>query len=130
MWNAVAQRMNSSVEHTLRSKDSFSKVDDPKGHLKKMLSDTLLNGFQKNGVPDHELILKVGDICLVTPAINGFGLASNSQVRIIAIHRYCVEVLTVGDCAKQNFRIPRISFKFRLPYGKSYQLTRLQFPLG
>ena len=130
MWNAVAQGMNSSVEHTLRLKDSFSKVDDPKGHLKKMLSATLLNEFWKNGVPDHELILKVGNVCLVTHAINGLGLANNSRVRIIAIHRYYVEVLTVGDCAKQNVRIPRISFKFRLPYGKSYQLTRLQFPLG
>jgi hypothetical protein len=124
MWNAVAQGMNSSVEHTLRSKDSFSEVDDPKGHLKKMLSTTMLNGFLKNaGVPNHELILKVGNVCLVTHAINGLGLANNSRVRIIAIHRYCAEVLTVGDCAKQNIRMPRISFKFRLPYGKSYQLT-------
>jgi hypothetical protein len=97
MWNAVAQGMNSSAEHTLKSKDSFSKVDDPKGHLKKMLSTTLLNGFWKNGVPDHELILIVGDFCLVTRAIDGLGLANNSRVRIIAIHRYCVEVLTVGN---------------------------------
>jgi hypothetical protein len=43
MWNAIAQGMNSSVEHTLRSKDSFSEVDDPKGHLKNMLRATLLN---------------------------------------------------------------------------------------
>ncbi len=100
MWNAIAQRMNSSVEHTLRLKDSFSKVDDPKGHLKKMLSATMLNGFKKHGVPNHELILKVGNICLVTHAINGLGLGTNSRVRTIAIHRYCVEVLTVGDCAK------------------------------
>ncbi len=89
----------------------------------------MLNGFWKNGVPNHELILKVGDICLGTHAINGLGLAKNSRVCIIAIHRYCVEVLTVGDCAEQNVRISRISFKFRLPYGKSYQLTRLQFLL-
>ncbi len=129
MWNAIAQGMNSSVEHTLRLKDSFSEVDDPKGHLNKMLSATMLNGFRKNGVPDHELILKVGNICLVTCAINGLGLVNNSRVRIIAIHRYCVKILTVDDCAKQNVRIPCISFKFRLPYGKSHQLTRLQFPL-
>jgi hypothetical protein len=129
MWNAIAQGMNSYIEHTLRLKDSFSKVDDPKGHLKKMLSATLLNGVRKNGVPDHELILKAGNICLVTHAINGLELANNSRIHIIAIHRYCVQVLTVGDCTKQNVRIPRISFKFRLPYGKSYQLTRLQFPL-
>jgi hypothetical protein len=94
-----------------------------------MLSDTMLNGFWKNGVPNHELILKVGNICLVTCAINGLGLTNNSRVHIIAIHRYCVEVLTVGDCADRNIRIPRISFKIRLPYGKSYQLTRLQLPL-
>ncbi len=100
MWNAVAQGMNSFVEHTLRSKESFSKVDDSKGHLKNMLSATLLNGIWKNGVPNQELILKVGNICLITCAINGLGLANNSRVCIIAIHRYCVEVLTVGDCLK------------------------------
>jgi hypothetical protein len=110
--------MNSSVEHTLRLKDGFSDVDDPKGHLKKMLSSTMLNGFWMNGVPNQELILKVGNICLVTHAINGLGLTNNSRVRIIAIHKYCVKVLTVGDCTKQNIRIPHISFKFRLPHGK------------
>jgi hypothetical protein len=129
MWNAVGQGMNSSEEHTLSLKDSFSKADDPNGHLKKMLSATMLDGFWKNGVPDHELILKVDDICLVNHAINGLGLANNSKVRIIAMHRYCVEAVTVGECAEQNVKIPHISFKFRLPFGKSYQLTRLRFPL-
>ncbi len=129
VWNAIAQGMNSSEEHFLRSKDSFSEVDDIKGHLKNMLSVTLLNGFRKNGVPNHEIILKVGDICLVTHAIHSLGLANNSRVRIIDICRYSVEVVTIGDCQERNVRIPRISFKFRLPYGKSYQLTRLQYPL-
>ncbi len=36
MWNAIAQGMNSSEEHILRSKDSFSEVDDINGHLKKI----------------------------------------------------------------------------------------------
>ncbi len=128
MWNAVAQKMNPSQEHMLRSKESFTEADDPRGHLKKMLSGSMLNGFQKNEIPDHELILKVNDICLVTRAINGLGLANNSRIPIVAIHRHCVEVLTVGDCTERNIRIPHISFKFRLPYGKSLQLTRLQFP--
>ena len=118
-----------SEEHILRSKDSFSEVDDIKGHMKNMLSVTLLNGFRKNGVPNHELILKVGNICLVTRAIHGLGLANNSRVHIIDIRRYSVEVITINDCQEQIVRIPRISFKFRLPYGKSYQLTRLQYPL-
>jgi hypothetical protein len=77
MWNLAAQKMNPSQEHILRSKDNFSEVDDPKGHLKKMLSATMLNGFRKNGIPDHELLLKVDNICLITRAINGLGLANN-----------------------------------------------------
>jgi hypothetical protein len=32
MWNAIAQGMNSSQKHVLRSKDCFSEVDDMKGH--------------------------------------------------------------------------------------------------
>ncbi len=56
------------------------------GALKKMLSGTLLNRFRKNGVPNHELTLKVGDVCLVTRAIHGLGLANNSRICIIAIH--------------------------------------------
>ena len=88
----------------------------------------MLNGFKTNGVPDHELILKVGDICLMTCAINGLGLANNSRVCIIAIRRYCVELVTIGDCAEQNIRIPRILFKFSLKFGNSFQLTRIQFP--
>ncbi len=92
MWNAVAQKINPSQKHMLRLKDSFTEADDPRGHLKKMLSGPMLNGFQKNGIPDHELILKVSDICLVTRAINGLGLANNSRICIVAIHRHCVEV--------------------------------------
>jgi hypothetical protein len=118
MWNYVAQGKNPSEEHILRLKDCFSEVDDMKGHLKNMMSTTMLNGFKKNDVPNHELILKVGDICLITRAINGLGLADNSRVCIIAIHRYCVEVVTIGDCAEQNVRIPRISFKFRSKFVK------------
>jgi hypothetical protein len=118
MWNAVAQGMNSSEEHILRSKDCFSEVDVMKGHLKNMMSTTMLNGFKTNGVPNHELILKVGDICLITHFINGLGLANNLRVLIIAIRRYCVKVVTIGDCAEQNVRIPRISFKFRLKFVK------------
>jgi hypothetical protein len=89
----------------------------------------LLNEFRKPGVPDHELTLKVGDVCLVTRAINGLGLANNSRVQIFAIMMHSVEVVLSGDYGEQHIRIPRILFKFRLTYGKSYQLTRLQFPL-
>jgi hypothetical protein len=50
-WNAIAQGMNPSEEHILKSKDCFSEVDDINGHLKDMMSTTMLNGFNNNGVP-------------------------------------------------------------------------------
>jgi hypothetical protein len=81
-WNAIVQRMNTSTEYKVMWRDSFEEVDDPNGHLKKMLTKAVLNKFRKNGVPNHELILKTGDICLVTRAINGLGLANNSRVQV------------------------------------------------
>ncbi len=66
------------AEYKLMSRDSFEEVDDQNCHLKKMLTKAVLNKFWKNGVPNHKLILKTGDICLVTCAINGLGLADNS----------------------------------------------------
>ena len=45
MWNSVAQNMNLSAPKTLISKDTFSEVDDPHGHIQRMLSTLVLNGF-------------------------------------------------------------------------------------
>ncbi len=42
---------------------------------------------------------------------------------------HSVEVIRIGDNEGLTVRIPCITFKFRMPYGKSYQLTRRQFPL-
>ena len=128
-WNAIVQRMNTGNEHKLMSRDSFEEVEDPNGHLKKMLTKAVLNKFWKNGVPNHELILKTCDICLVTRAINGLGLAKNSQVKVTYVRTHSVEVITMEDNEGRTVRIPRITFKFRMPYGKSYQLMRRQFPL-
>ncbi len=94
-----------------------------------MLTKAALYKFWKNGVPNHELILKTGDICLVTRAINVLGLANNSQVQVTNVHTHSVEVITMGDNEGRTVRIPQTTFKFRMPNGKSYQLTRRQFPL-
>ena len=62
----------------LEAKDTFAEVDDVKGLIKKMMSNNVLRTFRKNGMPDHEMTLKVGDICLITRAIGGLGIANNS----------------------------------------------------
>ncbi len=65
-WNAIVQNLNLDEAINLKSKDSFSEVDDEHGHIAKMLTVHTLNAFQKNGVPRHELLLKVDDICVIT----------------------------------------------------------------
>jgi hypothetical protein len=94
-----------------------------------MLTKAVHNKFWKNGVPNHELILKRGDLCLVTQAINGLSLVNYSQVQVTNVRTHSVKVITMGVNEGQTVRIPHITFKFRMPYGKSYQLTRWQFPL-
>jgi hypothetical protein len=121
--------MNTGNEYKVLSRDSFEEVDNPNGYLKKMLTKAVLNKFWKNGVPNHELILKTGDIFLVPCAINGLGLANTLQVQVTNVCTHSVEVITMGDNEGRKLKIPRITFKFRMPYGKSYQLPRRQFPL-
>jgi hypothetical protein len=96
VFQRIVQRMNTGTEYKVMSRDSFEEVDDLNGHLKKMLTKAVLNKFWKNGVPNHELILKTGDICLVTHSINGLGLANKSQVRVTNVLTHSVEVITMG----------------------------------
>jgi len=130
-WNATVQNLNFNEAHIINSKDSFSEVDDEHGHIAKMLTNHTLNAFQKNGVPHHELILKVDDVCIIIRSIKGLRIANNMRVCILAIHAHIVEVCVVGreDAGGPPIRIPRIPFRFRLKYGESFQVTRIQFPL-
>jgi hypothetical protein len=65
----------------------------------------------------------------MTHALKGLEIANNSRVFIVAIGEHTITVTTMGENTERTIKIPRITFKFRLPYGKSYQLTRKQFPL-
>jgi hypothetical protein len=55
-WNETIQSMNIEELHTLYSDDKFSEVDDPYGHLQRNLKDRVLNSFNGNGVPRHNLL--------------------------------------------------------------------------
>jgi hypothetical protein len=47
-WNAIVQKMNTGTEYKPMLRDSFEEADDPKGHLKKMLTNkAVLNKFWK-----------------------------------------------------------------------------------
>ena len=105
MWNAIAQGLNTSKEHVLRSRDTFLEVIDPHGHIKKMIQTSLLNTMAKNGIPNHELKFKIRDVCLVLCAIHGLGLANNLRVRIVEIGAHSVEVAKMGEIEEQKLRL-------------------------
>jgi hypothetical protein len=52
--------MNPNEMHPdLMSHDSIAEVDDPFGHIKRCLNETVLNEFSSNAAPPHKLQLKV-----------------------------------------------------------------------
>jgi len=131
-WNQVIQRMNSRFLTTLKrlvSANILCEVDDPKGILKSMLTTEVLNTFNNNSVPPHEICLAVGDICLILRKLSKKdALAINTRVRILKISIFCIMVQYLGENSK-IIAIPRFRFKFRLAFGQSYQLRRTQYRL-
>jgi len=92
-WNAEIQKLNQNDTISLFSKDNLCEVDDPHGILNNMLTKEVLNEFNSNSSPPHELKLKIGDICIITRNIaKRQGLANNARVIILNIQKYCIRV--------------------------------------
>ena len=128
-WNKLVQEMNPNNLWYLHSKDTFGEVDDPRGVLANMMTEDVLNKFGNTGVPPHILELKIGDICIVLRNLSiRDGLQNNARVRITHITKYAIRVQTIEERPKSS-SLPRILFKFKLPFMQSYTITRLQFPL-
>ena len=104
-------------------------VDDPHGILKSLMTTDILNTYNKIGVPPHELVIKVNDICLVTRALMADNLASNTRVQVTKITANFITVLTLTEKTRRVVLLPRIRFRFRMEYGQSYAMMRTQFPL-
>jgi len=132
-WNSIIQAMNPKTEHTLPAHDSLCQVDDPFGHLKHIMPDEVLRAIKVPNVPEHDLILKVDDICIILRHMTAIGahVATNTRVRInhITSHLITARMLTEGDEDSKVIRIPRIRFKFPINSTNSYTLLRTQFPL-
>jgi len=127
-WNAKVQQMNPEEAVTLVAANRFKDVDDPNGILKNMLNDDACMFYKQNGVPDHRLVLKKGDICFVMRTLNRKEkLANNTRVRVLEINRFSIKVTTVSNFPKE-FTIPRIRFHVKLKFG-GFVLIRTQFPL-
>jgi hypothetical protein len=128
-WNHVIQSLNQEQSKEYYSRDSFDEVDDENDTLRTMLNEETLNSFTRNGVPTHRLTFKISDVCLVLRAIPSLKLATNTRVQIVRLMPNCVRVKTLNEPTSRFVNVPRITFKFRLEYSESFQMTRMQLPL-
>lgn len=128
MWNKKIQALNRKRMHTLLSKDFLCDVDDPHQYLNTAMNKEALHTIRKTSIPDHELKLKVDDICLILRNLSRYGLATNTRVRILSISGVCIRVQTMSDHPIVA-SIPRIRFKFKVFNSDSFTMTRIQFPL-
>ena len=90
-----------------------------------MRGNNLISQDQTQGTQE----ITVQNVLCITNLADAIDFISNRlRVRILSISKFCKHVQTLGD----NFKwvaISRIRFKFRLPFGQSYQLRRTQFPM-
>jgi len=129
-WNTVIQNLNSNIAYELCSIDKVKDIDDPYGILQRMISESVLERFQRPGVPNHRLVLKKDDICMVMRNLNKReGIAKNTRVKIVNISPYIIRVCTLHPTNPKYYNIPRIRFTVTLPYGRSIKMERRQFPL-
>jgi hypothetical protein len=60
--------------------------------------------------------------------MKGSDLATNSLIQILSIGRGVIKARALNG-EKQVVLIPRMRFSFTLKYGRSFNITRTQFPL-
>jgi hypothetical protein len=131
VWNEFVQSMNSQEPHILLSYDEFCQVDDPHGHIGRMVTRDVMNSFTDSGkCPPHQVVLKVNDLCILMRAVNKEEkFTTNTRVLVVAITQNIVRVCTLDPSYRRYCNLPRFLFKLRLPFGKSFTMTRRQFPL-
>jgi len=129
-WNSLIQELNDNPSYELQSEDKVQEIDDPHGILQRMLTESVLERFQRPGVPHHRVVLKKDDICMVLRNLNRKeGLTKNLRVKILEIHPFIIRVCTLDPATEKHYNIPRIRFSVSLPFGRSVKMERKQFPL-
>ena len=128
-WNLLIQGLNTQPEVISLSDDKFADIDDDHGHLASSITMESLHRLSKVDVPPHSLVLKTNDICFLTHSISKKEkLAKNSRARIVSMSRYMIRVCSL-EANPTYHSIPRVRFRFKLPYNASFHMLRTQFPL-
>ena len=126
-WNDLIQTMNTNPAREYLSDNLWDACDDPHGYLQECLTDSLLNRYESSQIPPHKLVLKVGDICIVLRTLKlKQNVATNTMVIIETLRAKTIQVRLVNS--DRLVDIPRIRFRCKLPYLKSFEIQRTQFP--
>ena len=128
-WNKRVQDLNPNPAHVFKSKDVFADVDDDDGRLQTMLTESNMKKADRPDAPPHELILKIGDIVLITHSIaRREKLVNNCRAQILGFFNNFIRVQTLGNNPIVHL-IPRIRTRIKIHDGLDMALTRTQFPL-
>ncbi|XP_063635211.1 uncharacterized protein LOC134805963 [Cydia splendana] len=85
--------------------------------------------IQPNGVPEYDLVLKVGSVCMITRNLSfADGLVNGTKVIVVAVTS--PRLITVRKPNQhQDYLIPRIQFKAPIDRRSPIEMMRTQFPL-
>ena len=120
-WNALIQKLNHNETVLLKSYDSFNEVDDPHSILKTMITEHVFHKFNDHQAPQHELELKINDICILLSNFDKEqGLTKNTRVKIVQITNNFIRVVTLSISHPVFANIPRFNFFIKIPFYKSY----------
>jgi hypothetical protein len=126
-WNRMVQARRPGEAVQLYSTDHIAETDDPDNRLAEMVPPAYLHTLNESNVPPHELVLKLGDVCiLVRNLAKNDKLTNNQRVQILEINQHTLRVQLLVDNTIHT--IPRIHLLFRTTAG-SFQIRRTQFPL-
>lgn len=90
-------------------------------------SDTL-NRMQPKGVPEHDLQLKVGCVCMIMRNLSfSDRLVNGTKVIVVGHSPRLIRVRKPDD--NEDFFIPRITFKAPIDSNSPIEMIRRQFPL-
>ena len=79
------------------------------------MTEHVMNTFNDNQAPFHQLELKVDDICIILATIDKEqGLTKNIRVRIVQITNQIVRVVTLSDTHPVFANIHRFNFHIKI----------------
>ena len=105
---------------------TFKSVDSPLQGDECIYTTEYLNSITPNGLPPHELHLKIGIPIILLRNINSnIGACNGRRLKIIALNKYIIEAQTI-DGTDIIYSIPRIPMQ---PSDSRIVFIRRQFPI-